>query len=169
MKLAIIPTLSLLLAMGSLAQAVPADSEQGSWRSMASHYEAIRLALVADGTDGVADHAQALADEARSLAKKFDAGRASVAAEQQDACIQSLTAIGGAASGLAKAESLDAARTEFAKLTEPMMAYRDMMSGVRPMVVYCPMVKKSWLQPDGEIGNPYAGDAMARCGVVKSK
>jgi hypothetical protein len=32
---------------------------------------------------------------------------------------------------------------------------------------YCPMVKKSWLQKDGSIRNPYYGPAMPTCGEFK--
>ena len=35
----------------------------------------------------------------------------------------------------------------------------------RPVVVYCPMEKKAWLQPDEAIGNPYV-PSMLRCGEV---
>jgi hypothetical protein len=30
------------------------------------------------------------------------------------------------------------------------------------------MEKKSWLQPEGEIANPYVGDVMRTCGEVRS-
>jgi hypothetical protein len=33
---------------------------------------------------------------------------------------------------------------------------------------YCPMVKKSWLQPSREVANPYA-PYMLRCGTVKAE
>ena len=36
-----------------------------------------------------------------------------------------------------------------------------------PAGAYCPMHKRSWLQPDGEIGNPYGG--MPRCGEIVAK
>jgi hypothetical protein len=35
-------------------------------------------------------------------------------------------------------------------------------TGVR--VAYCPMVRKSWVQMDGPLANPYYGSAMLGCG-----
>lgn len=32
--------------------------------------------------------------------------------------------------------------------------------------MYCPMVKRSWLQPEGDVGNPYFGRKMPGCGNV---
>jgi hypothetical protein len=34
-------------------------------------------------------------------------------------------------------------------------------------VAYCPMVRKSWLQKDGTISNPYYGSSMQTCGEFK--
>jgi len=69
----------------------------------------------------------------------------------------------------AGAHDLAATRTAFGELSKPMVRYREMVSGDRPMVVYCPMAKKPWLQPKGEIGNPYFGQSMATCGTIVSK
>jgi len=169
MKSLLIPSLAVVLVAGAFAPAAIASSGAATWQAMAGHYEAIRLDLVKDATDGVATHAQALADEARSLAKKFDAGRAAVPGDKKADCVAQLASIADSATALAKATDIAGARAAFEELTEPMITYRDMVSGERPMVVYCPMVKKSWLQPDGEIGNPYGGAPMVHCGVVKSK
>ena len=47
-----------------------------------------------------------------------------------------------------------------------MVQYRAQVEGDElPVVMYCSMAKKSWLQlAGGEIGNPYYGQSMARCG-----
>jgi hypothetical protein len=44
-----------------------------------------------------------------------------------------------------------------------------MVGGKGTIVAFCSMTKKSWLQPKGEIGNPYYGKSMPRCGEVVSK
>ena len=41
--------------------------------------------------------------------------------------------------------------------------------GKSTVVAWCSMSKKSWLQPAGEIGNPYYGKEMPRCGEVVGK
>jgi hypothetical protein len=52
-----------------------------------------------------------------------------------------------------------------AELTKPLVRWHALLEGSRPVVAYCPMVKKAWLQPDGAIGNPYA-PSMLGCGEV---
>ena len=49
-----------------------------------------------------------------------------------------------------------------------MIKLRATVSGTRPSVYYCPMVKKSWLQPKGDVGNPY-DKSMQMCGVLKEE
>ena len=66
---------------------------------------------------------------------------------------------------LAAAKDLDDARNALASLTKPLSRWQKLVNGPRPVVVYCPMEKKAWLQPDGPIGNPYA-PSMLRCGEV---
>jgi hypothetical protein len=73
-----------------------------------------------------------------------------------------------AADAIASAKSLEAARDGFYGLTKPMVRWREgLAQSDRPAVAYCPMHKRSWLQPGEEIGNPYGG--MPRCGSIVSK
>ena len=154
------------LAMAPLAAVAGAPT---AFSEMAGHYEAIRQALLHDTIEGVAEHARAIAEEAKSLQGGADASTAGVAANQGAECASLLPEVEKVASELATATSLDAARQAFGELSKPMVRYREMASGHRPMVVYCPMAKQSWLQPAGEIGNPYYGQSMARCGQVVSE
>ena len=63
---------------------------------------------------------------------------------------------------------LEAARSAFYALSMPMVQWREgLAEGSRPSVAYCPMHKKSWLQPGSKIGNPYGG--MPGCGKIVSK
>jgi hypothetical protein len=72
-----------------------------------------------------------------------------------------------AADLIAGAKTLDAARDGLYALSKPLVRWRQgVADGGRPAVAYCPMHKRSWLQPDGEIGNPYGG--MPRCGSIVS-
>lgn len=61
------------------------------------------------------------------------------------------------------------ARAAMGELSKPLVRFREMATGEKPVVVYCSMEKKSWLQPEGEIGDPYLGQKMATCGQVVSK
>ena len=50
-----------------------------------------------------------------------------------------------------------------------MVRYRQLVPDPQPVVVFCSMAQKVWLQPKGEIGNPYYGSSMLRCGKVVSR
>ena len=71
-----------------------------------------------------------------------------------------------AAAKAADAKDLEAARTAFGDLSTALIAYADTTK--QPIegkiVAFCPMVKKSWVQADGAIANPYYGKSMLTCG-----
>jgi len=73
------------------------------------------------------------------------------------------------ATALGSAADLNAARQAFAALSDEVIKYRETRGGAKPVVAYCSMEKKSWLQPEGKIGNPYVGDSMRSCGEIKQK
>ena len=159
---------SVLVITLALSASVALAGESSPFRVISDHYEVVRNALLNDTTTGIAEHATAIADQVGTLTEAFDAKAAGVAAGQQTACESLLPEIERAARELAAAKDLEAARHAFAELSKPLVRYRDMVSGDRPMVVYCPMAKESWLQPRGDIGNPYFGQSMARCGKIIS-
>ncbi len=70
------------------------------------------------------------------------------------------------AEAVAAAKDLKSARNAFAALSDQMIKVRNATEGERPMIGFCPMVNKSWLQAKGEIGNPYDPN-MAMCGMLK--
>ncbi|HYK01109.1 MAG TPA: DUF3347 domain-containing protein [Thermoanaerobaculia bacterium] len=72
------------------------------------------------------------------------------------------------ADAVAKSADLDKARVAFAALSTSMIKLQATTKGARPAVYYCPMIRKEWLQPKGEVGNPY-DTAMAMCGALKSE
>jgi len=132
-------------------------------------YEAIRTTLLADSIDGVAKHAKAVARRASRLGRAFDPEEAGISDEHAKEAKSLLPRIESAAAELARAESLEQARERFGALSEAMIEYRGLATGKRPVVVQCPMVKRRWLQPKGEIGNPYLGQKMPKCGMIESK
>jgi hypothetical protein len=73
------------------------------------------------------------------------------------------------AAALGSAADLKAARQAFASLSDEVIKYRDSRGGARPLVAYCSMEKKSWLQPEGKIGNPYVAESMRACGEITKK
>jgi len=76
-------------------------------------------------------------------------------------------AIAERAAALAAATNLKDARSSFATLSDALIQYRAGLSGQRPVVVYCSMEKKSWLQPKGAVTNPYVSPSMRSCGEVR--
>ena len=146
----ILLTLALLLTAGP---AFSAPSLSG-FDAVLGHYEVVRKALTADTVTGIPDHAAAI----HKLAKGAPADLAPKIAE--------------AAARLGAARDLKTARDAFYELSKPMVRWRETAGGTgsqEHVVAYCPMSKRSWLQPKGEIGNPYYGRSMATCGEVVSK
>lgn len=77
-------------------------------------------------------------------------------------------AVAAKADAVAKSADLEKARDGFALLSDEMIKLRGATAGARPAVYYCSMVKRSWLQPKGKIGNPY-DESMAMCGELKAE
>ena len=109
-------------------------------------YESARVALMTHNVPKIQSAAAALAKDARA------AKQAAIAAK---------------ADALAKATSLPAAKTAFGALSDEMIRYRTVVKAKEPIVVYCSMEKKSWLQPKGAVVNPYVEAPMRGCGEVK--
>jgi hypothetical protein len=161
-KTVLICVLSLLVGATSWA------AGPSSFDAVMEHYEPIRLSLLGDSMDGVNANGEAIAAELRALEAEFSTDRAG-ASEETAAVVQAkLNEMIEAADAIASAKSLEAARDGFYALTRPMVQWREGVSqSDRPAVAYCPMHKRSWLQPGEEIGNPYG--AMPRCGSIVSK
>jgi hypothetical protein len=111
-------------------------------------YESIRQALLRGSIADVKSSAASLAKAAREAAHPE---------------------VVRAAEAIAESGDIESARRAFAALSDSMIAYRKASKEApKPQVAYCAMVKQSWLQPEGEIGNPYYADtAMRTCGDVK--
>lgn len=161
---------NLLVLAAAVALAASTAAHAGAalpphvFTRLARSYEAARAALASDSMAGVKVPARAMAKEAAALA-----GHRATDTAGEAACERLMRDIAAAARELAAASDLEGARTAFAALSEPMIAYRNMVPGDRPEVVYCPMAKRSWLQPAGVISNPYLGKEMLRCGEVVSE
>lgn len=142
--------------------------ETGSTRfqEMSSHYEAVRLALLSDSMGGVTEHSQALAEVASDLRKNISADLDEVSIHDLESCVAALGEIESSAQKLAQVSDLKAAREGLFALTKPMAKYRKLTGDQSTVVAYCPMAQKAWIQPGGEIGNPYFGQEMPTCGEV---
>jgi len=161
-KIVLICVLSLLV--GAISWAGGASS----FDALMEHYEPIRLALLGNSMDGVNANGKAIAAELRGLEADFSSDRAGASGKAVSVVQEKLDEMIAAADAIASAKSLEAARDGFYELTKPMVRWREgLAQSDRPAVAYCPMHKRSWMQPGEEIGNPYGG--MPGCGSIVSK
>ena len=153
-----------LLTLPGLTQA----EEEGSshYTEMSSHYEEIRMALLADSMVDIAEHAKAIEEKATNLSDNLSTELAGVSAHDLEQCLTVLQEIEASAMNLAETSDLESAREEFFVLSKPMAKYRKLTGDQSTVVAYCPMAQKAWIQPAGEIGNPYLGQEMPTCGEV---
>lgn len=139
-----------------------------SFEVVMQHYEPIRLELLADSTNGVAENGEAIAAELKALQAEFSHERVGASHEAMMVVKEKLPGMISSADALANAESLEAARIAFYEISMQLVRWREgVAEESRPSVAYCPMHKKSWLQPGSKIGNPYGG--MPGCGSIVSK
>lgn len=157
--------ITLALVLVTVFATVNVAAEQTVFNEVSNHYEAIRQALIEESTDGLATHAQAIADAVAALARDFSAPAAGVSEDDAAAVKALLPEVTEKAEKLAAAEGLADTRQMLAALTQPLVRWQNLVEGPRPVVVYCAMEKKAWLQPDEPVGNPYA-PSMLRCGDV---
>lgn len=150
-----------------VAEASTADAST-DLRAVLAHYERVRVALLNDSLDGVSESTRIIDAGLDALHRDFDPAAAAVDASASETARELLAEARVAARTLADATELGATRDAFYELTKPLVRYRELMVGERPVVAYCPMARKSWLQPAGELGNPYHGQSMATCGSVVS-
>jgi hypothetical protein len=158
----------MICVVSMLAGATAWAGGPSSFDVVMEHYEPIRLALLADSMDGVNENGKAIAAELRALDADFSPEHAGASGEAAASVREKLGEMIGAADAIATAKTLDAARDGLYALSKPMVLWREgVTSGERPSVAYCPMHKRSWLQPGEKIGNPYGG--MPGCGSIVAK
>jgi len=158
----------LICALAVVACAPAWAGQPSSFEVVMQHYEPIRLALLEDSTKGVAENGKAITSELKTLQAEFSHQRVGASHDAMVVVQEKLPEMIASAEALAEAESLEAARGAFYELSKPMVRWREgVASDDRPAVAYCPMHKKSWLQPGEEIGNPYGG--MPGCGKIVAK
>ena len=120
-------------------------------KAIVGSYLELHARLSTDKIDGLKAPAAALAARAETLG---EAG----------------AAMAKAAKVVGEATDLKAARDAFGALSDAVVAaakaegWKD-LGDVK--LAYCPMARRSWLQKDEKIRNPYYGSAMLECGEFK--
>ena len=138
-----------LLALTAMATALLAGSGSAELSpAVAAPYLHIQTALAGDSIEGVAEAAEAVGAAAGELG---DAGAAIVTA----------------ARALALADDLTKARAAFGLLSDAVIGYAREVGLGELRLAFCPMARKSWIQEDGFIANPYHGSEMLDCGSFR--
>jgi protein SCO1/2 len=78
-------------------------------------------------------------------------------------------AMQSAAADLAEQTTIEDARRAFGAMSDALIGYlrtSNASTGGSARVAYCPMLRKSWLQKDGPVANPYYGKRMLNCGEL---
>lgn len=120
-------------------------------KAIVGSYLVIQAKLAADTIDGVKPAAQDIGGQA---ARMGPAG---------EAIVKSAKAVENAA-------DLKTTRLAFGDLSDAVIAAgkAELWKDVPEVkVAYCPMVKKSWVQKEAEIRNPYYGKSMLTCGEFR--
>jgi hypothetical protein len=139
------------LALAVAAAGIPLHASE-ALKTIVDSYVSIQAKLAADDLAGAKEPARALTSRAASMGP---AG----------------AAIAKSAGALDAATDLKTARDAFAELSDAVIAagkaegWKD-VDAVR--LGYCPMVKRHWLQKDGQVRNPYYGAQMLTCGELKA-
>ena len=134
----------------SIGAGLPASD---ALKAVVGSYLDIQAQLAADKIDAVKPAAQAIA---RQAARMGSGGEAIVKASK----------------AIEQAADLNAARAAFGDLSDAVIAegtaegWKD-VPDIR--IAYCPMVKKSWVQKEETVRNPYYGTAMLTCGAFRTK
>jgi hypothetical protein len=141
-------TVGALLAAATVVTPLHASE---TMKAIVGSYLEIHAALSADKMDGVKPAAKAIGEQA---ARMGPAGEAIVRS----------------AKIVEAATDLKSARAGFGDLSDAVIAagkvegWKDVPEA---KVAYCPMIRKSWVQKDEKIQNPYYGSSMLTCGEIK--
>jgi hypothetical protein len=161
MKRALAITLLFLTSMPLLAAAEnPGKCPACSFNAVQQPYDAVRLALTADRLPAAKKEAVKL-----RTAAEGELAWAATAAGRGPELVKPFTKVAAAAAKIERASSITDARKAFGESSEAMRAALAIAERDDFLVAYCPMVKLHWLQPKGELRNPY-GAAMPSCGRV---
>jgi hypothetical protein len=149
-------TVIALLALAGSAVA----GEGEAFESLFEHYDRIRTQLASDSLQGVPELSVSIGTAALRLEE------AEKRREDYSPCCDALGQIARAADEIAASTTLEQARAAFDGLSKPMIRYRERVAATGFTTIHCSMADASWLQRRGEqVGNPYMGSKMPRCGT----
>jgi Cu(I)/Ag(I) efflux system membrane fusion protein len=146
-----------------VAQADEAVPASDAVKAVLKDYEAIRLVLVKDSVEGIAVHAQQVADTASKAARGAD----SKTRPHLEKIAEASRSLKEKATG-----DIAATRKAFGELSRHLVALLAadpaLQKGLH--IFECPMAEgyKKWVQPNAKLENPYMGQKMLQCGAESS-
>ena len=148
----LVPCVVLLIAAVAGAATLSARQAPDPTREIVKSYLEIQAQLAGDRTDGLKAPSRAIAAQAAAVGP-------------------SGATLAKAAAAIEGAADITAAREAFGPLSDAVIA-RVQADGSKEAaadlkIAYCPMVKKSWLQREDQVRNPYYGAQMLTCGELK--
>jgi len=143
--------------MGNAHDSETAHDYRIEMKSVYEDYFAVRSALAHDSMENVSKHSKAIAERIGGFPKADAAG-------DMNALLKDIQT---SAAALTEKGDIAAARTEFGNLSDRLVEYQKRFvsdESEKAHVFFCDMVKRPWLQEEQEIGNPYYGASMLKCG-----
>ncbi len=158
-----------LFLVGCLVPASAGPGDAGTFAGIVEPYEKIRNALVQDTLEGVSAESKRLAQALDGFRGAVGGGQAGLREGGREEVEALLPEIWTSAEALAAAPDLATAREEFGRLSKALVQVRRWVESPETVVAFCSMAQKVWIQSKREIGNPYYGQSMARCGEIVSE
>ena len=106
-----------------------------------------------------------LTTEEKQFLAGYEKVRAALSADDIAAAKSAAKELGEAGAEIANTSSLKDARSAFEKLSSRATTIVAGQTGY--FVMYCPMLKKDWVQTSDKPSNPYYGKTMLNCGELK--
>jgi hypothetical protein len=151
-RLALVLVCAVIAGATAFAERQAAQTDTDALKGVVTSYLEIQSNLATDRFDGIKPPARTLAAQAKTLRQ----GGAPIAK---------------AAAALEQAADLNAARLAFGDLSDAVIARlgaedaKEVRGSLR--LAYCPMVRKSWMQREEQLRNPYFGKSMLTCGEFR--
>lgn len=106
-----------------------------------------------------------LSDQDKKFLTSYEKVHTALAADDLTGAKAAANELGDAGTDIAKAKSLQEARSAFETLSGLTKTKIAGQSGY--YVAHCPMLNKDWVQTSTTISNPYGGKEMVGCGEIK--
>jgi len=122
-------------------------------------------AAIAFGMIASLGQAANLSGQDKKFLASYEKIHTALAADDLTVAKSAAAELGDLGSDIAKAKSLQEARSAFEKLSG---RAKTMIAGQSSYyVAHCPMLNKDWVQTSTTISNPYGGKDMVSCGEIK--